>query len=698
MVEIKRKSDEDIQSIVSSAIDNALMFIESEIDPDRNRAQEYFNGEVRLTHEPGRSKVVATKCRDAVRAVKPSLLRVFLSAGKPVEYIPSTQEDVAGAEQATSYAQNIFDRESGFTLISGAFHDALIKKAGFLKAFWDEKTEVEFDEYTGLTDQEYAFIQTDESIEVIEHTATVFQTTDDALNPVEITYHDAKVSREKTDGKITIMSIPPEDFFVDEQATNLEDAYVVGHKTDMRMGDLLDLGFDLEDIQDLGQEDLDDEANFARKGFSEDSNESAVDPSMKPITVYEAYMRMDIEGTGIPRLYCFIMAGSKKQMLGEPELCDMMPFAVFEGDPEPHAFFGRSLVEILQDDQDVATSMWRGLIDNVHLTNNPGYAIDEKNVNVDDMLNNEIGSIKRVKGAPMNSIMPLAVPFSAGQTIPAMQYFDLLTDTKTGISRASIGLDADALQNATATAVAATVGASEGQIEVIARNFAEGGMTQLFKVLLQLIRQHATGDEIMRLDGAFVPVDPRSWNVNWDVMTNVGLGTGRKDERSVVLREVLGNQMNVWQTYGPGNGLVTLTKIRNTQADIMKNSGIHNVDRYWEPIDPQREQQLLTAAAENQPPPQDPNASIVQAEIGKAQIAAQAKVQTDMARIQADQQKTLFEARQRSLEASASDDLARDKLIQELVIEAAKILGQYGTSVDVASVQAAQAAPREFFQ
>ena len=47
-------------------------------------------------------------------------------------------------------------------------------------------------------------------------------------------------------------------------------------------------------------------------------------------------------------------------------------------------------------------------------------------------------------------------------------------------------------------------------------------------------------------------------------------------------------------------------------------------------------------------------------------------------------------------EMAKNDDLARDKMVQEALIEAAKILGQYGQSVDIAQIQSQQAQPREF--
>lgn len=40
------------------------------------------------------------------------------------------------------------------------------------------------------------------------------------------------------------------------------------------------------------------------------------------------------------------------------------------------------------------------------------------------------------------------------------------------------------------------------------------------------------------------------------------------------------------------------------------------------------------------------------------------------------------------------DDLERDKMVQDLAIEVAKVLGEYGARVNVAAVQSAQNAPR----
>ena len=141
MAELKQMSEDDIQGIVSDAVSQAVDFVESEITEDRIKAQRYFDGQVDIGEEEGRSKIVATKVRDTVRAIKPSLMRVFLSSDNPVEYVPSSQEEVSMADQATKYAHYRFQELNGYTLLNDAIHDALVKKTGILKAYWEDSVE-----------------------------------------------------------------------------------------------------------------------------------------------------------------------------------------------------------------------------------------------------------------------------------------------------------------------------------------------------------------------------------------------------------------------------------------------------------------------------------------------------------------------------------------------------------------------------
>jgi hypothetical protein len=683
---LEPKGEDEVEGIAREAVNDAVDFVESEIAEDRIKAQRYFDGEVDIGEEEGRSKVVSTKIRDTIRAIKPSLLRVFLSTDRPVEFVPGGPEDVAVAEHATKYVNYLFNELGGYRILNDCFHDALLKKVGVAKVYWDTYTKSETFDYSGLNEQEYMAIVNDDNVQVISESKVMQIEIDQMGMEVEMPYYDLKVSYQSEKGKLCVESIPPEEFFVDRNAKSIEDAYVVAHRTEMRVGELVAMGYDFDEVSSLGglghSDTFSEVERYERRGYEEDySDEDVQDPSMRIVAVTEAYMKIDVEGTGIPELYKVLMAGSNYKILNY-EPWGEVPFAIFEVDPEPHTFYGRSIADILVNEQDASTAMLRGVLDNIALTNNPRTEMIDGMVNIDDLLNNEIGAVVRVKQA--GALRELVVPFVAGQVLPAMQYFDQEIESKTGVTKASSGLNPDALQSTTAAAVNATIQAAAGQVEVIARNLAEGGVRRLFSLMLKLVVENSDEEKMMRLSGQFVPIDPRMWNTDMDVSVNVGLGTGREDQKNMALQQALQMQMQIWQSYGPGNGLVGMTNIRNTLADMLALQGVRNADRYFAPMDPQTEQMLIQqqqqmAQQQGQQQSMDPGMAMVQAE----QIKAQQKSQTDMIKLQIEAQKAL-----------AEDDRKRDEMDQDLLVKAAEIIGKYGTAVDVERIKAMQAEPR----
>jgi len=683
---LKPMTDLEIEGIAREAVQDAVDFCESEIAEDRIKAQRYFDGEVDIGEEDGRSKVVATKVRDTIRAIKPSLMRVFLSTDKPVEYVPRGTEDVQAAEQATKYMHYQFSELNGYRVLNDAFHDALVKKSGIVKVYWDTYQEQEVYDFQDLNDMEFTLLVNEPDVEVIKHTARTTIEIDQFGMEVENPIHDLKISRTMERGKMCIESVPPEEFFIDRNSRSIDDYYCVAHRTEMRVSDLVAMGYDYEEVHDLSglqhSDTFSEVEEYERRGYESDySDDDVQDPSMRLVAITEAYMKIDVEGTGVAQMQKVVLGGNKYKLL-DYEPCSHLPFAVFEVDPEPHTFYGRSVADLIINDQDAATAMLRGVLDNVALTNNPRIEIVDGAVNIDDLLNNEIGGVIRVKQA--GAVQPQSIPFVAGQTLGALQYFDQQVEDKTGVTKASTGLSPDSLQSTTATAVNATVQAQAAQIEVMARNLAEGGMRQMFKLMLQCMVENVDEEQMMRFQGnSYVPVDPRSWNSTMDVSINVGLGTGREDQKVAVLNQALQTQIQIFQTYGPGNGMVSLTNIRNTLSDILAINGIRNADRYFAPMDPMIEQQMMQQQQQAQQGQQgqqnDPNAAYLQAE----QIKAQAKMQTDQLKLQLEAQKAI-----------AEDDRKRDEMDQDLLLSAAEIIGKYGTAVDVERIKQLQNEPR----
>ncbi len=233
-MELKPLTQDEIESIAATAIEDAVDFVESEISPERVKAQEYFDGKTDLGYEEGRSKVVATKVRDNIRAIKPSLMRVFMSTDKPVEFVPTGPEDVGLAEQATQYMHWKFNESNGFKILSDVFQDALVKKTGVVKVYWENYEDTKIFTYSDLSDDEFAMIAQEEDLQVLEHSEEMVVTMDEMGMEMQSPIHSIKVAKISTKGKLCVESVPPEEFFVDRNARAIDDAYCVAHRRDAR--------------------------------------------------------------------------------------------------------------------------------------------------------------------------------------------------------------------------------------------------------------------------------------------------------------------------------------------------------------------------------------------------------------------------------------------------------------------------------
>ena len=160
-------SEEELQGIVGKEIEDAIDYADNTVSPIRASATEYYRGDPFGNEEDGRSQVVSMDVRDTVQAILPSLMRVFHSTENTVEYSPTSEEDVANAKQATEFANFIINRDNnGFLEMHAAFKDALIRKVGVLKCYWDDQTRYETIDFTGLDDNALSALMEDQDSEV----------------------------------------------------------------------------------------------------------------------------------------------------------------------------------------------------------------------------------------------------------------------------------------------------------------------------------------------------------------------------------------------------------------------------------------------------------------------------------------------------------------------------------------------------
>src|SRR5258706_15682323 len=132
---------------------------------------QYYYGEPYGNEVEGRSQVVTTEVKDAVEEILPALIKIFTSSDEVVRFEAQNPDDDAVAQQATDYINYIFSRvNNGFVALFCLFKDALLLKNVFLKVYWENYEDSRRETYENLTDDEFASLNQDPELELIEHT------------------------------------------------------------------------------------------------------------------------------------------------------------------------------------------------------------------------------------------------------------------------------------------------------------------------------------------------------------------------------------------------------------------------------------------------------------------------------------------------------------------------------------------------
>jgi hypothetical protein len=157
---------------VKAMLDDARDYVDSNLSETRSQATAYYRGDALGNEEPGRSQVVMTEVRDTVLAMMPSLLRIFCGSEQVVAFEPRTAEKTEEAEQATDAVNyTFFNDNDGFSILYNCFKDALTRKSGVIKWRWDEDVEISEYEYTGQSDLQLRFLESDPENEILEDKA-----------------------------------------------------------------------------------------------------------------------------------------------------------------------------------------------------------------------------------------------------------------------------------------------------------------------------------------------------------------------------------------------------------------------------------------------------------------------------------------------------------------------------------------------
>jgi hypothetical protein len=670
----KEMSPEVLGAMLGSQKADALAALQSaRLSIDRERAEDYYLGDMRadMPAQEGRSRAVSSDVADTIEGLMPSLMDIFCSSDEVVKFEPAGADDEAAAQQETDYVNHVFMQQNpGFMVMYSFIKDSLLSKNGFVKIWWEKREQSEDETYYDLQDDQFAMLAQDvlapdSGLEIVEHTE---RQEPGAPDPVSgqpgppINLHDVKIVRTKTYQQAKVLGVPPEEFGIERSARTIADCNYCFHEVVTKSrAQLIAEGYDEDEVNAL--EDYNGTNNteeMARDTVDEAFwAVSSANKSAQIVKITEHYVRMDYKGNGKADLYQVVTGGEMGQVMTRDgkmacEPCDVIPFASMTPVPITHRFFGRSIADLVMDIQRIKTALLRSLLDNKYLSNNPRVEVAESNAGpntLDDLLVSRPGGVIRTK--TVGGLNWQVVPDVSASTYPALEYMDTIKEMRTGVTRQGQGVDANALINQSATAVAQAFSASQAKMKLIARIFAETGVRDMFSLLHAVIRKHGQEAATFRVRKTWVQTDPRSWKTRNDMSVKVGLGDGGKAEQFAKMMGIANIQKEMLS--GGKTNLVDDQKLYNSASAIVKISGYKNPDDFFN--DPSEKN---PDGSPKYPPPQpQPSPDMVKVQ-GQMQLEQQ-KQQHDQAK---DQSQALIDQSKSQADIAAQDRKTQAEMIQ----------------------------------
>lgn len=652
----------DLLALVADEYRRALGRDGDDLNTQREKAINYARGKMDdIPSLPGRSGATSSDVADAVETALPDLVEIFTSGDDIATFSPVGPEDEDAAQQETDYVNHVFFNENdGFLILYSMFKDALLVKTGVAKWWWEEYDEPE-ERFEGKSLDELAAAVQRHGDRVKIETDLAALMDGDAEPLVTFVILGAKR------GRACVMAVPPEDFGVSKDTVRLSDSPYCFHRTRIRAYALIERGVKPELVAKLPAYTYHDTSlSDARAVASDDSTDAGGIDDHRMVEVVEHY----IDGPkGRMRVLTDGTADTELETDDHPNV----PFAALTPYIVPHAFFGESLADKLLIIQQVRTALTRMLLDSGYFALNQRNQVDMTKANdwtVSDLLRNEPNVPVRTNG---DAIKPLTSGGLSFDATSALEFFAVQGEQRTGIVRNAQGLNPDTLHD-TAKGAMALISAAQKRLRLIARIFAETGLKDLFLGLHDTLRQNATAAAKARLRNKWADVDPTKWGARSDMTIDVGVGSGGKEQQTVMMQQGLATMQEVIAMQGGVSGpFVTADNVYAfLKRYFEKGVGFKSADPFLS--DP--------ADAEPQEPKPDPAMMEVQAKLQLEQQKAEAQQglaqQKAVADVQLAQAKSQADLQMRQMELEAESAHRREQLGMEMQLKREQLQAELG--------------------
>lgn len=652
----KKKSDTQIAALLDQHIRFTTGFSDSKLSKERERILRYYDGELPAPTHKGNSKYVSQDVFESVESLKATILEVFSTNKQIVSFNPSGPNDVEASRIATEYCSYlVFRRNPGLDILTDVLDDGLLARAGIVQFTWEDEDEETEDSIGPATMDELAAHP-----DIADEKTSV-----DSVDDHEDGTFTANVTKRKNKGYVCLDVVPPEDFGITARARDVKSAKLVWRRETKTKGELLSQGHSKKLVDSLPSENTEmalDTEKLSRFHQTDDNtfmtDDSAdLDSEGRSHLIYHCYAKMDVEGTGIAKLWYICKCAG---IILKKYKVSMRPFAVFTPLRKAHSFYGNSFAAKVLPIQNVRSVLTRSILDHAVITNSPRYKVVKGGLmDPKELMDNRIGGVVNVTRP--DGVMPLEQAPLNPFIFQTLQMMDQAKEDTTGVSRLSKGLNREAVSTQNSRGlVEDLVSLSDRRAKLIARRFA-GFLEELYLGIYQLVLDHQDYTEALEVAGNWVTVDPKAWRERTMCTAEIKVGYGELEKEAEELVQIDQYLSQNPAMYGPEQ------KYHVTSQALIKK-GYKDVSNYIIPPDKQ------------QPPPPNPE---MEAKVALAQSqakAAEMQAQTALLHVQLEgkkwehdfQLKTHKEAGQHAIKSDAQTLKERQEVHREMV-DAAEI-------------------------
>ena len=517
------------------------------------------------------SDLVSTDVADTIEWALPSLMKVFTGSDEVITIAGVTEEDDTKAETMPELLVYQLQRQNNFfTVLYNWIKDSLIVGMGIIKCYW-ERTEGYTTETAVLNNEALqALTQTGVTIEDIQGP--------DQFGDFSVTYQLPYYRKNAPKLENILVS----EFLYSPDAKSLEEANFVAHKRKVTMSYLRE-----REAQGVYANIDDIRVNGNYNGMNVDQVEQVIgdnyvdinkdeQTARQEVVIYECYTKIDINNDGILEDMIITICGDTIIRM-EQNYMGRHPFFAISPTKDPHRIWvKRSYAELIGELQDLKVALTRQIMQNVALTNDPKMLLDESAINIDDFVQGR--KVIRMKaGHSMNEVaMPMNITPLAPQTFQFLEWIEGQKENRTGITRYNQGLDANSL-NKTATGISAILGQSAQRLELVARMFAETGLSELFRFMVSLNQKFIDQQTVIRLTNKELKISPEDLDGSFDLIVNAGISIATKESTIMATQTLVTALM---QANAGGYMVSTPENIYNLFKKWIESIGFKNYGDY----------------------------------------------------------------------------------------------------------------------